>query len=181
MVYRLQEGSRAPELNTTDVQGGDVRLDNMKGKVMLSFYRYASCPFCNIRMHEIISRYDECKSVNLECIAIFESPRESIIKYVGKQDMPFPVIADPEQTLYKKYCVTGSVWGFFKGSLSLRRLAQALAQGFFPGKMEGDKFMLPADFLIDSQGVIARAYYGNSISDHIPLSDVFAWTKSQGG
>jgi hypothetical protein len=33
--------------------------------------------------------------------------RESILKYVGKQNIPFPVIADPERLLYQLYLVLG--------------------------------------------------------------------------
>jgi len=35
--------------------------------------------------------------------------------------------------------------------------------------MEGDKAIVPADFLINEDGTIHTAYYGNNIGDHIPI------------
>ena len=36
---------------------------------------------------------------------MFESPRENILQYVGRQDAPFPIVADPQAQLYALYGV----------------------------------------------------------------------------
>jgi hypothetical protein len=41
--------------------------------------------------------------------------------------------------------------------------------------MEGDKALIPADFLIGPDLVIKRAYYGKEIGDHMPLDDIEAF------
>ena len=41
--------------------------------------------------------------------------------------------------------------------------------------MDGPKAMVPADFLVDPEGVVWKAYYGTAVSDHIPFEDVSAF------
>ena len=37
-----------------------ISVSTKKGKkTLLTFYRFATCPFCNLRIHEIINRYEE--------------------------------------------------------------------------------------------------------------------------
>lgn len=44
-------------------------------------------------------------------IAVFESPRETMLRYVaGRMDAPFPLISDPEDHLYRLYGLEKS-WG----------------------------------------------------------------------
>jgi hypothetical protein len=56
----------------------------------------------------LIQRYAAYQAGGLEVLAVFESPRASILEYVGEQDAPFPIIADPEARLYDLYGVETS-------------------------------------------------------------------------
>lgn len=59
------------------------------------------------------------------------------------------------------------------------RSVLALAKGFMPGKMEGDKTLLPADFLIDARGRIGRAFYASNITEHLSLAEMDAWVEGE--
>lgn len=167
---RISAGQPAPDFENEDIFGKPVRLRDYAGSyLLLSFYRYASCPFCNLRLRELIERSESLSARGLHLVAVFQSPPESIARYVGRQDAPFPIIADPHHELYRRYGVDRSWLGFFKGSLNLPRLMAAMAAGFLPGKMEGDKALIPADFLIGPDGKVVIAYYGKDIADHLPL------------
>jgi peroxiredoxin len=37
------------------------------------------------------------------------------------------------------------------------------------GKKEGSKTRIPADFLIDEEGILRHVYYGRHMDDHMPL------------
>ena len=54
---------------------------NKGKKVMLSFYRYAACPLCNLRVNDLINHYPDFNNKGLEMIAIFQSPTKSILKF----------------------------------------------------------------------------------------------------
>jgi peroxiredoxin len=176
---RLTAGDKARDFEVKDLSGSKVSLGEYRGKrLMLSFYRYASCPLCNLRVHELAGHYDSMKEKGLLMLAFFQSPEDSIRRYVGKQDPPFRIVADPERKVYRLYGVESSWAGFLKGSLRVSSMIAAAGKGFFPGKMEGDKAMIPADFLIGPDLIVERAYYGADIGDHMPLEDITAWLAS---
>jgi peroxiredoxin Q/BCP len=169
-MTNLTNGIVAPEFSVSDIGDELIELKNFRGKkVMLSFYRYASCPLCNLRINDLIRQYPNLKGKGLEMIAVFQSPKSSILEYVGKQDAPFPIVPDPEQKLYQLYHVSGD-WGKFAlGLVQPKKIFNMLKRGYLPGKMENDINMIPADFLIDEKGFIHTAYYGKDASDHLDM------------
>lgn len=175
---RLIVGNAAPSLNTKDFLGEAVDLAALRGRpVLLSFYRYASCPVCNLRVHSVMMSYPEWAKQGLAVVSVFQSPAESIAGYVGRQDAPFPFVPDPTMVFYKRFGVE-SRWG---GLLSLRvigAMLRAFRKGFLPGKVEGPMQRTPADFLIDAEGRIALAHYGTDIDDHIPLDTITQWLRT---
>lgn len=176
----LKNNSPAKDFKTKDLLGNEIQLEKFKGKkIMLSFYRYAGCPLCNLRINQLINQYDNFKTKNMELIAIFQSPKSSMKKYISsRHDIPFPVISDPKRRLYKIYEVESSLCGLLKGMTRLKDFGKALTKGLSPGKMEGDIGMIPADFLINEKGIIDVAYYGKDIGDHLPLTEIQDWLST---
>ena len=173
---RIQPGQPAKDFTIEDIAGHTIALTDYRDqRLMLSFYRYASCPLCNLRVQHLIQQYPSYREKGLQMIAVFQSPQASIRKYVGKQNIPFPVIADPARILYRQYGVESSWYGFIKGSFRLSALISATAKGYLPGKMEGKKAMIPADFLIGPDLTVQMAYYGKDIGDHLPIQRIDEW------
>jgi len=176
---KLKSGQPAKNFSSLDLAGNSISLTDYEGRhLMLSFYRYAACPLCNLRVHQLIQHYDSFVEKKLHLLAVFQSPSESIHKYAGKQKAPFPIIADPQRKLYRLYGVESSWSGFLKGSLRIPMVTSALIKGFWPGKMEGIKSMVPADFLIGPDLTVQVAYYGNDIGDHLPVEKINLWLES---
>ncbi|NOZ08128.1 MAG: AhpC/TSA family protein [FCB group bacterium] len=171
---RLQPGMTAPNFVLRDTTGKLINLQAYSGtRVLLSFYRYASCPFCNLRVHKLIKKYPEYHKAGLEMIAVFESPVETIARYAGRQNPPFPLLADPSLKLYAWYGIQSSWWAYLKSIRKLNLLLDAIfIKGYRLGKMDGDKALVPADFLISEDGTVHTAYYGRDIGDHLPLEAV---------
>ena len=164
----IKPGDKVINFNKIDYMENNIVLSNYNNKkVLLSFYRYASCPLCNLRIHQLIKNFSRYRERGLVILAFFESPVDSIKKYVGLQEPPFSLIPDPERVIYKKYNVKGSITKYIKGLLN-GKLFQAARLGYLPGKMENEKTLVPADFLIED-GIIKEVYYGKDISDHIPI------------
>ena len=65
---RLKALSKAPCFQTIDTQGRQISLGQKRTKpLFLAFFRYASCPLCNLRISELIRNYDELqKTVDIE-------------------------------------------------------------------------------------------------------------------
>lgn len=175
MSGRLESGSPAPHFRTSDLVGEAIDLAGFRGRwLLLSFYRYASCPLCNLRVHALSARSAAWRAQGLDLVGIFQSPAAKMRQYVGRQGAPFPLIADPAQRLYGMYGVESNWRGFLKGwALRLPDIGRSVfGRRFLPGSVEGGIHRIPADFLIDPRGTIAQAYYGRDIGDHLPVETI---------
>ncbi len=173
----IHAGQLAPTFQATTYDGQPIDLEAYRGKkVWLGFYRWASCPLCNMRIIEVIERYKEFEDAGIQMLAVFQSPPENIAKHVGRKNPPFPLIADPDLTLYDTYGVRPSWKGMFYPRVFMRAI-QATFAGQLSLKIDGPKAMVPADFLLDPEGLVWRSYYGQAISDHIPFGDVREFGK----
>lgn len=173
----IATGQIAPGFTATTWKGEPLDLDQFRGKkVWLGFYRWASCPLCNLRIKEMIERADEFEKAGIEVVAVFQSPPENIAKYVGAQNPPFTLVSDPDLRLYEMYGVHPNWLGMFYPRVFLRAIRATLA-GLLSIKWDGPLAMIPADFLVDPEGLVWKAYYGDAISDHIPFEDVAAFGK----
>jgi len=128
-----------------------------------------------LRVRKLIEKFSFFQEKGLEVVTVFQSPPESIRKYVGRQNPPFPVVPDPRHTLYRMYAVENSWWSFVKSGVRITEMISAGAKGFLPGKVEGKVNMVPADFLIGPDLVVAKAYYGKDIGDHLPMTEMERW------
>lgn len=175
MPTRLEPGMSAPAFVGNRYEGGTITLDELRGRqVWLGFYRYASCPLCNLRIHEVGKRHQSYVERGLTVIAVFQSPVESMARYVAGQEPPFVLVSDPAEENYARYGVGRSKVGFLAPT-NVGGLAKAASAGFLPGKMEGTIDRIPADFLIDADGVIQDVFYGKTIADHMPFERVDAF------
>jgi thioredoxin-dependent peroxiredoxin len=169
----LRQGQQAPLFAVTDVFGKRIDLQDYAGhKTMVSFYRFASCPFCNLRIQRMLGQHGRFEEQGLKMISFWQSPKESILKHVGRQRPPFPMIADPDQAFYRLYHVERSWLGALKVMKSPGLMASALKGGFNPATADGDMNQLPADFLLNPDLTIHQAYYGEHIGDHIGFDQI---------
>jgi peroxiredoxin len=163
------------------LDGSTFALDSLKGKpYMLSFLRFASCPFCNLRLHELVTRFDEL-GTDFSIVAIFDSSLENLQRHAEKHHAPFPVLADEENTYYQAYGIEKSLAGMFKGMFfRLPTLLKGMfVKGYLPVIIKGSMLTMPADFLVDKDGVIQTAYYGKDDGDHLPFARVKAFAAMQ--
>ncbi len=180
---RLKAGDLAPEFLCTDIHGQEISLQALRGKpLFLSFHRFAKCPFCNLRIHQLIERYPQFASHGLHTIAVFESSPDNVRDGVGAQKPPFSLVADPQKQLYSLYGVERSVLGLAKGMLHRLAVArESIALGLVrPIPRDGSTLRIPADFLIAPNGQIFDAYYGNDIGDYLPFDHIEAFLKTHG-
>lgn len=174
---KIKKGELAPNFMVVDSKGDTISLEKFKGKkVFLAFFRYASCPVCNFRMNEIIQNHEAIRLKGYEFIAVFESNNQTLQHYLTEIQVPFPIVGDPDLIMYKKYGVQKSFWRMI-GSMFHKKTRSNLKEGkvLVKGKnlkRDGQMSRIPADFLIDENGVITKAYYGTNIGDHLPLETI---------
>ncbi|MGE0588661.1 MAG: peroxiredoxin-like family protein [Cyclobacteriaceae bacterium] len=156
MMKRIVQGTRATVFERTDFLGNKIDLSDYRGrKVLLSFFRGASCPFCNLRVRELAKRYDDFEKARIQVIAVFAANQKEIVKHAGMQKPPFTVIPDPTRTLYQSYGVESSQMGMLKTIMQPGKMWRVMTSGFFSMNAIADKPLIPADFMIDDNGVIS--------------------------
>lgn len=168
----IEVGAPAPDFEVPVLGGGVASLAALKGrKVWLAFFRYASCPLCNLRVHRMIERYPALAAQGLAIVAVFQSPLDRMAQFVGRQAPPFPLVSDPSESLYRLYGVGTSLAGLVAPRV-IAGLVRAGREGFHAGRPDGTLSRIPADFLIDEDGRVADAFHGRDIGDHIPFDRV---------
>lgn len=177
-MERLKKSDKAIAFNSTDYLGADINLTDYKGKrLLLSFFRGAACPFCNLRVNQLINGYPQFEHKGIRIVSFFAASKKDISRYAGQQNAPFPIIPDPNLEIYLKYGVEQSVSGMAKAMVNPLKMIRVMRSGFFNMKSIKDKPILPADFLIDGNQMVSRAYYGKDFGDHLPISDILAWKE----
>lgn len=164
------------QFNLTDYLGNSINLSDYKGKkVFLTFLRGAACPFCSMRMRDLIIKHPNFKANGIKVIVFYASSKELIAEYAGKQEPPFPVIPDPNLEMYTKYGIEQSKSGMTRAMMQPLKMMKVMFSGFFNMKASKDKPIIPADFLIDENQIIFKVYYGNDFGDHLPIDEILNW------
>jgi peroxiredoxin Q/BCP len=175
---RLKVGQTAPDFTVQDIDGNTIQLSAYKGKkVLLSFFRNVSCPFCNLRVHELLKLKDSMDKKGVQMLFFFESSSAHLHKSIFYKEMsPIPLIGDPQKKVYAQYGIEAS---------TLKVLSTFLTSGGFSKFSEGRKMiagqeedkdatqnLIPADFLLDENQRIVTAHYGANLNDRLPIKDI---------
>ena len=180
--HRFKSGDKLPSLALSPVFGDSLRTSELKGKkILITFNRYASCPLCNFRTHELLAVYDSLKKNNWVVISVYESTKETLTEYTKQEDIPFIMIADPQEKLYKLFNVQKSWWKTFIGLFNHYGEKHSGGKKNFKSKYERDGHLnrIGADFLIDENGIIRTAYYGKFVGDHLPVEEIEKWVMEK--
>ena len=178
---RLTPNTPAPEFTGELIGGGNLSLSELRGQpILLKFYRFASCPVCNLHVQSLVRRHDEIAAAGLTTVAFFHSPLSNVERKQAS-DLPFRVIADPEKRIFGAYGVEASLGGMFDGQVA-RDYARAMRAGFFsrPFGHHGGIKGHPADFIIDGEGIIKHVHYGESYADSLGVDEVVALARELG-
>jgi peroxiredoxin len=178
---RLTTGSIAPDFDAESIGGRRVSLEQLRGRpVLLKFYRFATCPICNLHMHRFIQEHETVSDAGLTTVVLYHSPAD---KLAEAQDYatPFDLVPDPEKTIFRAYGVERALRGMFSLTV-MREYLKALRAGYSPGLLTSDGGITgnPADFIIDASGRVVFAHYGKHYADSLEASDaVNVWRSVQ--
>jgi peroxiredoxin len=183
---RLAGGQIARPFQAMDLQGQPVRLEEYQGRrLLLSFLRFAGCPFCGMRMCQLTSRFEGYQRDGLDVLVIIESTRAHALEHAALRDAPFPVIADPTGTLHALYRTTTSPRAMqLARKRRPRTLALAQKLGLErlvddgPTSGDGVRDRLPAEFIIGPDFRVEVAHYGNDAGDFLPMKQIDRYLQS---
>lgn len=178
---RLKVGEQAPDFEVETLDGTKVSTSELRGKpVWLAFFRYAACPLCNFRVHQLLSVWPKTfADRDFVMLGVFQSPSRKLEGLVKRHDPPFKIVSDPGLELYAKYHLEKSMAGFMGKDMREGMKGAAAAGIPLLRPWDGPATRVPADFLIDAHGMIQHAFYGENIAQHIPFEDVSTFLEAQ--
>ncbi len=105
----LAEGDIAPDFTMRDKDGKAIKLSELRGKksVVVYFYPKDFTPGCTMEATEFSRDYKKFKDAGIEIVGISPDDEESHQKFRDKMGMPYPLVADTENEISKRYGVYG--------------------------------------------------------------------------
>lgn len=181
-INRLKVGDKAPYFATKDIRNHKVTPFHANRWTLVSFHRFAACPFCVLRTNELIQRYDEFGENDVDIISIWPSSVEKMLRVGEHVTTPFPLVSDEQKEIFEQYGVTKSsksallkvlmhpklVWEVTKKSRNLKN-----------EESDADKGLLPAEFLVNPEGEIVIANYGEHYGDHASVEELLGTVKRE--
>ena len=123
------------------------------GPLVISFYRGAWCPYCNLEINALQKRLPEITAMGAQLIAISPQTPDKSVDQIANSKLSFEVLSDIGNTLAKE---CGLVFSLPE---SLRPIYEAW-QIDIPDHNGDDSFELPmpATYIIDTDGHIHYAF-----------------------
>ena len=167
---RLSTPCDAIEFATQDIYGNPISLSRYKNKaVVLCFFRDVARPLRNKRVFELTRNYKAWQKVGVEVVVVFSQQQKDVLAFFSKHRRPFPVIADSELELYSKYGVERVIGKSTTSPLlKLPKILDKVFRGNL-ARLNPVGRIMPAEFLINFDGVIVESWYGHNELDHIPF------------
>ena len=123
------------------------------GPLVISFYRGAWCPYCNLEINALQKNLPEINAAGAQLIAISPQMPDKSIEQVNSSKLSFDVLSDPANQLAKE---CGLV---FTLPESLRPIYEAWEIDI-PDHNADSTFELPipATYIVDTSGVVRYAF-----------------------
>ena len=144
-MTHLKEGDQAPDFSGPNQNGETISLGDFKGqKLVIFFYPKDNTPTCTEEACNLRDNYGLLKKNGYAIVGVSADSQRKHQNFIKKFDLPFPLIADTEQTMLNDY----GVWG--------------------EKQMFGKKYMgiFRTTFVIDENGKIERIISKVTAKDH---------------
>ena len=98
LVLTLTQKPVAPSLSLTTLEGQQISIDSLRGKVILVNFWATSCPGCIKEMPQLVETWRQYNKRGLEVIAVAMSydPPEYVRNYTRQNTLPFSIVLDTD-------------------------------------------------------------------------------------
>ncbi len=173
----LEPGARAPSLDATTIHGLPVSVPGGRARwVHLQFRRFAGCPVCNFHLMTMAKRQPEIEAAGVHQIVFFHSTPEEMMKYQAQ--LPFDCVADAGMHHYRRWGVQKSLRSLFHPRVVLNGARWVLTQRRFYRRAENGMIGLPADFLVDGEGIVRASKYGTHADDQWDVDELLSLVRA---
>lgn len=144
-MKQLKEGDAAPQFKGQDQNEALVKLSDFIGKkLVLFFYPKDMTPGCTSEACNLRDNYKELLDEGYSILGVSPDSPKLHKRFIEKNSLPFPLIADEEKIILQQY----GVWG--------------------EKKMYGRSYLgvLRTTFIIDEKGIVSKIIDKVKTRDH---------------
>jgi peroxiredoxin Q/BCP len=142
----LQVGRKAPSFKLPSSTGGEVKLSDYKGQVVvLYFYPKDNTPGCTMEAHDFQAALPALKKLGAVVLGVSKDSIASHEKFAGKCSLTFPLLSDPDAEVIDAY----GAWG---------------EKNMYGKKITG---ILRTTVVIDGDGKVAHVFPGVRVKGHV--------------
>ncbi|OIO67769.1 MAG: alkyl hydroperoxide reductase [Zetaproteobacteria bacterium CG12_big_fil_rev_8_21_14_0_65_55_1124] len=165
----LKVGDRAPDFNLPELAGGKLSLTGLlaDGSVVISFYRGAWCPYCNLEMQALQAALPAIEAAGGRLIAIAPETAAYAGEIRDKGNLTFPLLQDKDNAVSRRYGLV------FTLPETLRPIYEAFGIDLADSQ-DNDAFELPmpATYIVGTDGIIAHAFVDADYTKRMEPADI---------
>ncbi len=171
----LAVGEKAPDFDLPNAFGKSVKLSQYlkRGPVVLTFYRGAWCPYCNLELRALHDSLPHFRRYGAELIAVTPQKPDKSLEQVKKDKYPFEILSDLDSSVMKAYRL------YFEVPEALSSVYQRNF-GLDLADYNGDgRYVLPVPgtFVIDTEATVRAAYANVDYKKRMEPADIIAALK----
>ena len=170
---KLKSGDILPDFTfDTPFEKGKSLYAVAGGKpVFLLFLRYYGCRVCQLDIRELKKDYARFTQKGAKVLVVLQSKPELLAGKEEPNDLPFDIVCDPAQKLYRELEIAPAKSEADMASPELaEKINKAKEMGLVHGEYEGNELQLPALFLLDGEGKVLYSHYAKNLTD-MPTHD----------
>ena len=165
----LNEGDEIPQINLPNAVGKTINVNSMlkDGPVVISFYRGAWCPYCNLELKALQQALPEIKSLGAQLIAISPNTPDNSISSIEKHGLEFEVLTDTGNKIAKEFRLV------FNLAEELRPIYQQF--NFDIPKYNGNEswdIPIPANYIVNTDGKIVHSFVNADYTQRMEPTEI---------
>jgi peroxiredoxin len=167
----LSAGDRAPRFALPSATGRTVALDDLlaDGPVVLTFYRGAWCPYCNIALRGLQQRHADITARGARLVAVSPQVPDESLTLVEKHGLAFDVLSDVGSGTAGQYGLAFDLPDDLAAVYDRLGFELERVNGGHPRTLP-----LPATYVIDRGGVIRWAFVATDYTTRAEPADIIA-------
>ncbi|SHH89267.1 peroxiredoxin-like family protein [Clostridium grantii] len=164
----LAVGDKIPNFTLGNANGEEINIYDClaEGPMVISFYRGAWCPYCNLELKAYKDILPQIKELGANLVAISPELPDNSFSLIEKHELGFEILSDLENVVAKKFGLV------FKLDEAIIEVYKKFGIDVEAGQ-GNDKYEvpLPATYVIDGKGEIVMAYVNTDYTKRLEPSE----------
>lgn len=172
----VKVGQVAPDFELSDATGRPVKLSTLlsQGPVVLSFYRGAWCPFCNLELRALQECLPDFTQLGASLVAISPELPDQSMPLIERLEIGYPVLSDTGNAVARRYGLAFPLTG---EALRISRDVFRVDLPLFNGD-DSWTLPVPGTFVLDALGVVRDVFFDPDFRHRVEPAHVLEVLRS---